>query len=199
MNNLSEKKFPVVHLYAFMLILLPFFNFSVQAQYHLSTEVDYVFGVNSRDMSLHHARVNTNPSHGYQFMVINSYRIKESSFEPLIKLGYKYLNSSGSMEHLTYRSETYKLAIGLGTRYHISPQFSVGALLGIENNLDFENFRTQTSDLFRYSTQVEFQYVMTKHWATTFTYDYAFYPNRDHYLFTNPQHQIKVGIIYQIL
>ncbi|UTW66350.1 outer membrane beta-barrel protein [bacterium SCSIO 12643] len=199
MESLSEKRLPTAHLSALIISLLTLFSLSSQAQYHLSTELDYVFGFNARDISLHHAHVDANSSHGYQFLVINSYRIKESSFEPLIKIGFKYLHTSGEMTHLKYDSDTYKLVIGIGSRYYVSPKISVGVLLGIENNLDFDYFRTQTSDLFRYSTQAEFQYQLTKHWASTFTYDYTFYPTRDHYLFTNPQHQMRVGIIYKIL
>jgi len=199
MKSLSDKKLPTAHLYTLVLSLLTFFSLSSQAQYRLSTELDYVLGFNSREIYLHHAHVDANLSHGYQLSIINSYQINESSFEPLVKIGMKYLSSSGEMDGLSYSTDTYKFTMGIGSRYYVSSKISIGALFGIENNLDFEHFRTQTSDLFRYSTQAEFQYQLDNHWAAAFTYDYAFYPTRDHYLFTNPQHQMKVGVIYRIL
>jgi hypothetical protein len=199
MNLLSEIKKRKVRLNLFTISLLTIFSFPIHAQYNLSIETNYVMGFNTHNIGLQHLEVSENLAHGYQLMTVNSLRFKKTEVEPTIKIGMKYLRTSGSMVDLSYKTDTYKFAMAIGTRYHIDSTFTIGAFLGFENNLDFDYFRTQTSDLFRYSIQSEFQYKISRKWDAILIYDYAFLPTSDHYFFTNPQHQIKIGFIYRIL
>ena len=195
-NAQNKRKTRLTLLIICLATALPSF---VNAQYHLAVEAQYVLGFNSKEINLHHQSASENLGHGYQFMITNSYHLPQSKFEPTFKIGTKYLYTSGQMDDLSYTTETYKFAMGLGTRYHIDSTFTVGAIFGLENNLDFDYFRTQTSDLFRYTAQGEIQYKIRPKWNAMLIYEYAFYPTSGHYLFTNPQHQIKVGFTYQIL
>lgn len=180
----------------FSLIVLSSFS---HAQYRLSIEADYVSGFNSKAVHIHHAKVEPSISHGYHAAVVQGFGFFKNKFEPTLKAGMKYLYTSSELEDIPFQAGSYKMALAPGVRYRIDSTMRVGLFLGIENNLDFDEFRTKVPDLFRYTIQADFQYMLFRRFGLGLTYETVLSPASDHYLFINPRHQIRVGIIYQIL
>ena len=172
---------------------------SIQAQYSLLVDAGYIMGFNTKKIVVHHDEVHHNFAHGYQLNISNRYRLKESNLELTNKMGMKSIYSTGHTHDTDFDTETYKFVLTLGALYHINPTIAVGLSFGMENNLDFEYFRTQTSDLFRYSIQPEFEYAFSKRWSATFQYFATLTPLASHYLITNPQHQVQVGLRFKVL
>lgn len=170
-----------------------------RAQYQLSIEVDYVAGFNSEAIRLHHAKVKNTISNGYHLAIVQGIGFSNIKFEPTLKIGMKHLYTSSEVNEISFQASTYKLALAPGVRYKIDSIIRIGLFLGIENNLDFEEFRTKRSDLFRYTLHGDFQYALFRRFYLTVTYETVIFPIRDHYLFINPQHQIRLGVTYQIL
>jgi hypothetical protein len=117
----------------------------------------------------------------------------------MTKLGYKSLFSNGSTSSSTFQTNTKKLVINVGSIYHFKKSISTGLFLGLENNLDFDDFRGQTSDLFRYSLQGEINYDLNNRWSTTLQFYTSITPNSHHYFLSNPQHQLLVGLKFRVI
>ncbi|MFT4754992.1 MAG: hypothetical protein ACI9GM_000994 [Salibacteraceae bacterium] len=170
-----------------------------QAQFTLALNGAYVLGTNSQSLKVNHSQVSQKWYTGYQFNVSTGFQLKESPLEITTRIGMKHLVSNGSLENLTFSTETYKLSLGLGSIYHFESKVAIGALMTLENNLDFENFISQTSDLFRFSFQGEIYYPVFDRIDVSVLYSIALTPLSDHYLLINPQHQIAFGLKYSIL
>jgi hypothetical protein len=169
------------------------------AQYTVAASGAYTTGFNSQRVEIVHSSVSQKWHQGYQFNLINGYRWIDKSVEITSRVGMKYLASLGEFQNIPYHTETYKLLVGLGTLFHFDSKITLGTLIMLENNLDFEDFIAQTSDLFRYSFQGEIYYLIRKKLALFLHVSVALTPLSDHYLVTNPQHQISLGIKYTIL
>ncbi len=171
----------------------------LSAQYTLAVNGAFTFGSNTRSLELGNSVVNQQGHYGYQFNLINGYHLKESNFEITSRVGFKHLVSNGDFQQTPFSTETYRLLLGLGGLYHFESKVVVGALFILENNLDFDDFIAQTSDLFRYSFQGEVYYPIWNKLDGFFHYSIALTPLSDHYLVTNPQHQMALGLKYNVL
>lgn len=180
----------------FSLIVLSSFT---HAQYRLTLEADYVAGFNAEAIHIHHANIAPSISQGYHLAIVQGFGFSKKRFEPTFKAGMKYLYTSSELEEIPFQANSYKMALAPGVRYRIDSTMRLGLFLGIENNLDFDEFRTKVPDLFRYTLQADFHYVLFRRLGLGLTYETVLYPTSDHYLFINPRHQIRVGITYQIL
>lgn len=170
-----------------------------QGQYTLRLNAGYTSGFNTQTMMLANESLDQKWHKGYSVNIRNGFRLKESAIEITSLIGMKHLRSSGTYLWAPFETETYKMVLGLGTLYHFDNYLKVGVAFLLENNLDFDNFISQQSDLFRYAVQGEFYYPITEKWDASFRYSIAMTPLSDHYLITNPQHQIQIGLTYQVL
>ena len=186
-----------IHILLALITLL--FSSNLSAQYSLGLEANYVGGINNEDIYVHHTEVHQDWYNGYQLTLLNGYKFKEIPVSIITKVGYKSVFSMGYTPTSTFRTTTRKLVINVGSIYHLKKDFSFGLYLGLENNLDFEEFRAQTSDLFRYSLQGEVNYDLTDRWTTTLQLYTTITPTTHHYFLTNPQHQVLIGIKFRIL
>jgi hypothetical protein len=185
--------------HAFLLLLTILFSNLLIAQYTLGLESNYVGGINKESIYVHHTEVRQEWFNGYQITVNNGYRFKKTPLSIMTKIGYKSLFSKGYTSKSTFHTTTRKLVINAGALYHFKKAFSTGLYFGLENNLDFEDFRAQTTDLFRYSVQGEINYEITKRCTTTLQLYTTIGPNFHHYYLVNPQHQVLVGFKFKIL
>ncbi len=195
LNFLSNK----LYFKLLLVLTLVFTTGLLQAQYTLALNAAYTTGFNSKNLRVTNTTISQNWHQGYQFNLVNGYHIKESPFEITSRIGMKYLKSEGDFQHLGFTTETYKVLLGLGALYHFESGLKLGAVFTLENNLDFDNFISQTSDLFRYSFQSEVYYPLFGNLDAMFHYSIALSPLKDHYLVTNPQHQFSLGLKFNIL
>lgn len=172
---------------------------TLSAQYTLGISGSYTVGHNSSPIQITNHRIDQNWHNGYQFNLWNGYQLKKQPIEITSRIGMKKLVSEGTYNEQRFQTEAYKFQLGAGALYHIDSTFTVGALFVLENNLDADQFISQTADLFRYSFQVESSYVIWKGLAVRAHYSIALTPLTDHYLITNPQHQLAIGLQYKFL
>ncbi len=169
------------------------------AQYTLGISGSYSFGANSSPIQITHQKVDQKWHQGYQFNLWNGYQLPNHPIEITSRLGVKKLSSRGVLKEQTFTTEAYKFQLGAGALYQFDSTINIGALFVLENNLDADQFISQTADLFRYSFQVESSYFIWKGLAVRALYSIALSPLSDHYLVTNPQHQLAVGVYYKFL
>jgi len=66
------------------------------------------------------------------------------------------------------------------------------------NNLDFEEFGSKRSDLFRFDLELSVAYTIDKHWEISLDYSIALNANEDVYLLTNPNQRVLAGIQFYL-
>lgn len=170
----------------------------MSAQYTLAVSGGYTVGFNSKNIRVSNTPVSQNWHQGYQVNLMNGYQFADSPIELTSRVGMKYMASRGDYQNIPFQSQTYKVLLGLGILYHFDSPLVIGTLFTLENNLDFDAFVSQTSDLFRYSFQTEFFYPIATKIDALVHYSLAFTPLADLYLVTNPQHQLMLGLRYSV-
>lgn len=175
--------------------------FSSSAQSNIEIAASYVGGLGEDEILIWNSSINPEFSSGFDLRGIYTYKIKPAPIQAVAQLGYKQLNfsGSGSDDNSSYKGVTKKLSFALGGRYLIDDRWVAGAYLDIENNLDFDDYRTQTTDLLRYAAIVEVIYRIKYDIGISVAYSRAFYPLQDHYLIFNPANQFRLGINWAIL
>lgn len=166
------------------------------SQSSFEVQASYVSAFQGGDIVIWDTPLETDLSHGLDIRAGYSYRIPKTKWAPIFQMGYRTLGFSGGGENLTYKGTTQKVTFALGTRYHLNEKWRVGAYLDAENNLDFTNFRTTTSDLLRYSVLLNVLYTTPYKVNVALGYASAFYPLQHLYLYNNPPHQIRLGLNY---
>ena len=207
-NQKNNKYYTLIHLKVLsnklyikllLVVTLVITTSLLQAQYTLAINAAYTTGFNSKNLRVANTTVSQKWHQGYQLNLINGYQLKKSPFEITSRIGMKYLKSNGNFSQINFTTETYKILLGLGTLYHFESDVVVGAVFTLENNLDFDEFISQTADLFRYSFQGEVYYPIFNNLNAMFHYSIALSPLTDHYLITNPQHQVSLGLKFDVL
>lgn len=182
-------------------LLLSFLFISIvsQAQYGLSVEGKYVISYSTSSFELQGNEVSTSPFHGAEANLVH--RLSKSDFPVSLSAltGVRFLRGNGMLEDIPFTVVTYRLNLGLGAHYQLNEKWSFQAHYALENNLDFEKFRTQAADLFRHSILLGTNYQFHDRWGATLSYQRALAPTTQHYFITNPMHQFKAGIIFRIL
>ena len=159
----------------------------------------YFRGAQSRTLQVWKDEVTEYKANGYTATA--EYRreftpIKTSAY---LELGAKWVFSEGRTEVDAFKNETTKLIIGLGGYYQLISKWSAGLGLQIENNRDFEVFRSQTSDLFRSNLIIRTEFEILPNTLITAAYLRVLSPNVDYYLLTNPSDQFSIGFKYRLL
>ena len=189
-----------INRYILILFIIGFVSVSntTQAQYSLAISGGYLTGFNSKPPHVYSQNVDQNWHQGYQATINNGFKLSNTPFELTSKVGFKYLASKGSYNNISVETNTYKMILGIGGLYQVTNSFCTGLTINLENNFDFENFITQTSNLFRYSIETNFYYQIIQNLDASLSYSVALTPLSDHYLVTNPQHQFTVGLRYRL-
>ena len=172
---------------------------TANAQYQLSLEGNATAGINQQPIHLQKNVIETRPFVGYELNLLHNFETRFKSFVPSVRTGFRFLQTTGTINDLEFSVQTYRIHLHLGGRYHFHERFSVGLFYGVENNLDFEDFRTQTPDLLRHSLLMDANYHFHDRWSAYLGYQRALSPSAVHYFITNPKHLFRVGISYQIL
>ena len=172
---------------------------NVSAQSRFNIEANWITAPTDIELENWNQPAVHNTVNGFQGIVSYAYDIPKSKFEPRIGIGFKQLYTTGSSGNQSFNSTTSKLVIQTGTDYKVLKIWRVGLDLVIENNRDFEDFRTSTTDLLRYNLQFKTGYRIYKKLFVIAYYSKTLYPGVDLYFLTNPDHQFGVGLHLNIL
>ena len=181
------------------LFVFVFFTATIQAQSGIELYGGFLGAQNFKETHIWKEEVDENFTSGFELSAAYTHAIRKNS--PLIlvgQMGLKQLYFSGHSRSSEYLGNTSKLWISAGGRYMIDSIFSLGIHVHAENNRDFEDFRTQTSDNLRYSGSIQGIYWIYRRLGITIAYNGAIYPIADHYLIFNPAHQFKLGLNYKL-
>ncbi len=185
---------PALSLIGFFLLSIP-----LNAQSNVEIGVSYAGGFNQRDLVVWNSRISPVFFTGFDLRSAYTYRFQALPFQAVGQIGYKQLRFSADQNaEIHYSGNTQKLSLAFGGRYLIK-NWNIGAYLDIENNRDFDVFRTQTSDLLRYAGVLEVLLRIKYSLGIQFAYSRALYPLQDHYLMLNPKHQFRLGINWTLL
>ncbi len=164
----------------------------------LEIHTSYLMGLPQKEIDLNNSTYHNNLAHGLESRIcFNTWFIK-STYVISGSIGYKYLVQTGEGVNIKYSANSNRLVLGIAVRYSIrsSSYLSLGAT--IENNMDFEDFRSQTNDLFRYTIEGNFQGKLTGKLFYKLGYSAAIYPINQVYTIFNPQHQLNMGLAFKI-
>lgn len=174
-------------------------NSLVMAQYSIGISSSYVMAFDQQQVYLQDQEVTQEFTQGYHISLRNAINLKDSDFQIFFDGGLQQLSFSGSYKNIPYQGNNYKISLSLGTQYQIKPKLSAAINGELQNNLDFADFRTQTSDLFRYNLGFTGLYKVLPKSHITLNYSRAFTSLANHYLIFNPINQVRIGFMYTIL
>lgn len=182
-----------------LVFILLVIGIQLNAQSRFNLEGSSVFTNLSDDLVNWNQAIEHNKALGYQLVTTYSYKIKKLKLEPRIGGGFKYLSIEGTSGSTDFSAETYRLILLVGADYYVNKRWRVGLDLTLENNRNFEDFRTRTNDLFRYNMPIKARYKIYKRLSVTAFYSLLLYPHVDRYLITNPEHQFGLGLHYNFI
>ncbi len=179
--------------------LVPFLfltNFALQAQEGLYVEAGFVDAFNSRTIYIDKEPVANYQAYGYRLGAFYSYPVK--NVDVRLGAGLKQLFFSGRYQSDDFSGMAAKLTINLQGLYNFHSNWKAGLAIEMENNRDFNHFRSQTSDLFRYNVKAIINYAVSQNVFLSLDYSRAIHPYSDFYLLTNPTDQITIGVNYKL-
>lgn len=170
------------------------------AQKGLYIGARFIEGFQSESLEINHSPVGAYRSFGYDIHAYYNFEI--DNFDLRFGLGFKQLffsgNYTGNYNVQYFEGTTYKGNINLGGYYNWNEHWKTGLGFTMENNRDTDDFRAQTSDMFRYNLDVEVAYAFSKSFFATLRYSIGLHPNADIYLLNNPSHQVSLGFDYKL-
>ncbi|MFK7785681.1 MAG: hypothetical protein AB8B56_11225 [Crocinitomicaceae bacterium] len=169
------------------------------AQYSLSLGTNYVHSFGERSIDFQNENFNLNSTHGFEITVNNAYQFPSTKIQAIFEAGFRQLYFSGNSANLTYSGQLNKLIGALGINYSFTDKFGAAAYIEAENNLEFDYFYSETGDLFRVSLSLESTFDLTPRLGITLLLSRAMTPITNAYIITNPQYQVRLGLIYQFL
>lgn len=191
------KTKPTITLPFFLLLSLSMSMGSpIYSQHKVEVATAGIGAIQQGNLSLWNKTVSPNPTFGFDIMAGYRYAFKNLPWSVGLTAGYKNLQLSGSVEGLTYQGQSSKVVTGLNFFYHPTERLRVSTGLGFENNRDFDEFRSQTTDNFRYSFSGEVLYRFWKNLGVFARYNQAISPLEDQYLLYNPAQQLALGLNY---
>jgi hypothetical protein len=169
------------------------------AQSRLNVEANWVTAFTNVEIENWSQTARHNKVSGYQLVATYSYFFEKYGVEARTGGGVKELSIEGTSGINDFSAETARLVLLLGADYHVDESFRLGLDLVAENNRDFVDFRTSTTDLLRYNLQLRGNYKIYKGVSLLFYYSKVMYPNIDLYFLTNPDHQFGIGLHFNFL
>lgn len=169
------------------------------SQYELSLGANYVYAFGDRSVHFQNETYSLNSTHGFEITANNSYQFPNTKIQAVAEVGFRQLYFSGKSETLTYSGQLNKLIGAFGINYSLTDKFDLAAYIEAENNLEFDYFYSETGDLFRVSLSLESKYYLTEQFGITLLLSRAMTPITNAYIITNPQYQVRLGLIYQLL
>lgn len=162
------------------------------AQVYFGFDSKYILGLPQHNLQLAEESFKTNIANGIGVDLMLSYHKEQSKFSIPLKLGAKYLAVKGD----GFNAHTTRFHGAVGVNFEIFKKFNGEVLVGLENNRDFSEFRSQTTDLFRYQLEFAASYQLSPKFGFAVQYIAAIYPLSDVYLFFNPRRQLAIGFNY---
>lgn len=159
------------------------------AQVNFGLDSKYIYGFPQRDFIFVNEHFDTKSAHGYGLNGLVYIKQKQWNYSIPLKVGGKFLETRGD----NFNAQTTRLHVSFGLQYEILEELKAECLFGLENNRDFEEFRSQTTDLFRYQLELGANYTFCPKLDLVIQYVYAVYPGAGVYLVFNPRHQIGIG------
>ncbi len=188
----------IVPLVLFISCITAFFT-DLSGQANFEVEAGILGAGNRQPLEIWEKQVETDVSLGMYARLGYSYFLNPSKIQPVILVGYKFLHVEGRAENWWYSGISHRVSLDLGCRYWPLKDWGVGTLFHIENNLDFEEWRTSTNDLLRYAWSGCVLYRVSKDFKILTSYRSAVYPRFNQYFLYNPQHQVLLGLNYRLL
>ncbi len=184
-------------------IFLVFFFFggitAAFSQSRLELSLGGVAAFHDRTPEIHHQTAQPDFTGGFQVGALYGFRFRKSPWEAIGGAGFKQLRFSGKLGNSDYFGQTNKLVLNFGGRYWHRPFLGFSAGLQWENNRELEDFRTQTSDIFRTNATVQILYKTYGPLGFQLGYVRALSPLEDAYLIFNPANQLQLGAFFQLL
>ncbi len=169
---------------------------SLHAQKGVYVDAGFVDAFNNRTIYIDNEAVTGYQSYGYRAGLFYNYPINKLDLR--LGAGIKQLFFSGRYQSSDFSGNASKLTANLAGIYNINTLWKVGMALEMENNRDFNDFRAQTSDLFRYNARILVNYKISENIFLSLDYSKALSPYSDYYLFTNPTDQVAIGVNYKL-
>lgn len=183
---------------SFLFVMFGFISTSY-SQYSLSLGTNYVYAFGERSIEFPYETYNLNSTQGFEITANNAYQFKGTKIQAIFEVGFRQLYFSGSSDNSAYSGQSTRLIGALGTSYSLTDKFDFAAYIEAENNLEFDYFYSETGDLFRISLSLESTFHLTERLGITLLFSRAMTPITYAYIFTNPQYQARLGLIYQFL
>lgn len=190
----TNLKVNSLKLKVFILICFSWLNASGQQGLFLGAGFTDAF--NSRDIMIYKKEIGNLQTYGYRADVFYNYPL--SSFDIRLGAGFKQLFFSGTYDLQNFSGNTTKAGIFLKGFYTWGDNWKGGLGISMENNRDLKNFRSQTTDLWRYNAELEINYLLQPGLFLTLNYSKALSPYVDFYLLSNPADQLSLGVIYKL-
>ncbi len=168
----------------------------LKAQKGLFAEAGFVDAFNSRTVQVDSEPIKNYQSYGYRAGLFLNYPVKK--FDVRLGAGVKQLFFSGRYQTNNFTGNVSKFTANLSSLYRFGSSWKAGVAIDLENNRDFNEFRSKTSDLFRYNARVLVNYKISEQLFLNLDYCKALSPYEDYYLLTNPTDQITIGINYKL-
>lgn len=156
----------------------------------------FVDAFNNRTIQVDSRPIEEYQAYGYKVGAFYNYPLKKVDLR--LGAGYKQLFFSGRYQSTNLSGTGSKAVIHLHGLYAITDTWKGGIGIEMENNRDFDDFRTQTSDLFRYSLKAVVNYKLSDAFSITLDYHKLLNPYSDYYLLTNPSDQLNIGVNYKL-
>lgn len=159
-------------------------------------DLAYVQALNNRQLTIDTRPVSDYLSLGYRANIFYNYPI--SKVDLRIGGGFKQLYFSGTADNTDFTGVASKGSLFVGGLYRWNKKWKTGLLFRIENNRDLDDFRSQTSDLYRYNAEFEINYAIRKDLFLVFNYSKALGPYSIIYMLSNPSDQFNLGLAYNL-
>jgi len=169
------------------------------SQYNLSIGTNYVRAFGERSVDFQNETFNLNPTHGFEITANNSYRFQHPDIETLFNIGFRQLYFSGSSTNVIYSGQQYKLITSIGTGYYLTEKFRISGAIEVENNRALEDFNIGDGDLFRVCLSLQSSYFLSDRFGLNVLVSRAMTPITEAYILTNPQYQVRFGLMYKII
>lgn len=166
-------------------------------QYGLSVSTNYVHAFGDKKINFQNTMYDLNATNGYEITLNNHYQFPNTRIQALLEVGFRQLHFSGSSSNLSYSGQHSKLIGAIGTRYELAEKMGVSGFIEVENNRVLDDFNLGDGDLFRVCLSLESSYFITEKLGFTALVSRAMTPITEVYIITNPQYQIRLGLVYR--
>lgn len=166
------------------------------AQSFLEGQLNFLYAFNPDPLIINQEEVENSKAWGAGGSLIYRFRFSETPVSALFRVGYRGLSLQGDFREAALSGYSHRMFIAGGGSYHFNDDWQSRLYLGMVNNRDEDDFRSQTTDNFKGVIQVEALYRIHSHWWLLVSYEHLLGPALGRYLILDPRYQLGLGVIY---